>query len=799
MAAGGAAVRAPPEDEVDADDAAVAALFEKDGRGAPAWFKPEVFDQEDFSADEYVGEIKRYVPLDLLQGQLERYLADLRVKLNEAINKDYNDFVALPSTLSGVGDAVTAMRAPLSQLRDTVSEVRGAIEGELGVLKRGLEGRARAAEARKTLELMQEAGALSNKVKKLLAEIRSAPDGAAPATPAAPSAAGTPARAHHRRGSSAAAPLGAEGELEEHARSLERAAGELSKLGYLLASGPALPSLREAQRSLEPMHDEAVAMMDAAFARALAAGSQPALHALLGAYLALGEPHAAEAVVRKAVVEPLVARCISDAQGGGEVVGAPSSPEALRRFLQDVFRGYREHHVRLVGAGSHSAAPTAPTSTGAPGAPQFLAAAVVPAVADAIRTRMPAVLSPGIPAAFLASFRAGATFLAELESLCETAADVRALRGSAAVAEFQGQWNLSVYVSLRFQDVAGTVERALAAGRLAGVSQATRPAAGELRWGPLREVWDGMTRCFSEGVWLTEAADRLLKIALQVVARATTWVAEGVERAEAAPKAADRARDGQEADGGAGAAEQTADKGASGGWETDAGPRDFAVLARDLATFSELMGFDLEATVAEKLQGLPTDAARAASGALVKPRKAIAALAPRAVALVGRALAGDCGEVLSQVRGVSAAYRVGSRGMPTSASPYASTILDALRAFLASHEGGELEEGSRGGLVDDVAGTVAERFATVAGDMLSAIRKTESSLKRLKRGKGGGEEGAESGGPSDADKVAAQMLLDVGVFGRDWRDAGGSPLDSRAFTALWDAVAPPDKRGKPEL
>ena len=50
----------------------------------------------------------------------------------------------------------------------------------------------------------------------------------------------------------------------------------------------------------------------------------------------------------------------------------------------------------------------------------------------------------------------------------------------------------------------------------------------------------------------------------------------------------------------------------------------------------------------------------------------------------------------------------------------------------------------------------------VAGDLLETVRKTESSLKRLKKHRGAGDAPAE-GAASDTDKMTTQLFLDVQV------------------------------------
>lgn len=65
------------------------------------------------------------------------------------------------------------------------------------------------------------------------------------------------------------------------------------------------------------------------------------------------------------------------------------------------------------------------------------------------------IFSPGVPHTFHANYRAALGFLDALEGLCVGRGAVERLRSSAAYAAFLKRWNLSVYFSLLFQDIAG--------------------------------------------------------------------------------------------------------------------------------------------------------------------------------------------------------------------------------------------------------------------------------------------------------------------------------------------------------
>jgi hypothetical protein len=65
------------------------------------------------------------------------------------------------------------------------------------------------------------------------------------------------------------------------------------------------------------------------------------------------------------------------------------------------------------------------------------------------------VFSPGNPTSFQSNYLAGQALLAELEGLASSRAAVERLRGSTAAAGWAKRWNLPVYFSLVYQDIAG--------------------------------------------------------------------------------------------------------------------------------------------------------------------------------------------------------------------------------------------------------------------------------------------------------------------------------------------------------
>lgn len=87
------------------------------------------------------------------------------------INEKYNDFVGLAGRLSGVEGAITRIKKPLLSLMVKLEVVERGLNSELQLLLLSLDHRQKLVNARRQLELMQNAFQISMKIEKLIDEV----------------------------------------------------------------------------------------------------------------------------------------------------------------------------------------------------------------------------------------------------------------------------------------------------------------------------------------------------------------------------------------------------------------------------------------------------------------------------------------------------------------------------------------------------------------------------------------------------------------------------------------------------
>lgn len=148
-----------------------------------------------------------------------------------------------------------------------------------------------------------------------------------------------------------------------------------------------------------------------------------------------------------------------------------------------------------------------------------------------------------------------------------------------------------------------------------------------------------------------------------------------------------------------------------------------------------------------------------------------------------------------------------SRRVPTEPSYFVSLIFRPLKGFFAigmiDGPGAALKADYLKPYAEEVFETVAQRyvlfvFQPASLDMifryiyfLTAMRKTEESLRKLKRGKkstfslfSASNTGRDDEGRADEEKIRAQMVMDVDAFGKEAETLGLSPHENATYMSL---------------
>ena len=465
------------------------------------WFDENEFDPSnaDFSVDSYADDLLRYVPLDTLRARLLEYAEEMRSKLVQLVNEDYDEFANLSRRLVSVDQAIQELEAPLGAAQADIEQVRIKLLGHSTSLKEAMRRRQHISELRNSLELRKSAAQSLANVEGLVRSLEADREG----------------------------PRKQQQPVEELCKNLDRVCGELGRLLYVLRVNEVDTDMDTSQAAALKATIEA--KLESALVTVLDEQDPSAFGMLLHAFSTIGCTETAERVVRRHTISDAVRRATSTITT--TTATTASSPSEMLERIRAVLKRDVWQFLEAATSMCGSALPF-----------DFVGGSVLPEVVAALEARFPTIYSPGNPAEFHQTYTALDAFIVDdLESLCTSKDQLARFKGSAARRANRSKWNVAAYFSLRFQDIASAYENSLpnaqtflsssggaARGGSTGVSGENADIAE-----PIASCVATMRSCMASDVFLPPIADKLIRLQLQVFGRFIDWVGEVARGAEA--------------------------------------------------------------------------------------------------------------------------------------------------------------------------------------------------------------------------------------------------------------------------
>ncbi|KAH0941818.1 hypothetical protein HID58_001455 [Brassica napus] len=477
----------------------------------PLWFKPSLFLSPVFDSESYISELRTFVPFDTLRSELRSHLASLNRELVDLINRDYADFVSLSTKLVDIDEAVVRMRAPLLGLREKIAAFRGSVEAALFALRSGLQQRSDAASAREVLELLLDTFHVVSKVEKLIKVLPSAPsdwqkeDGGVSLRSSVSVENSTQQDGTTMR--------------ETQSMLLERIASEMNRLKFYMAHAQNLPFVENMEKRIQSANVLLDASLGHSFIDGLNNSDTSVLYNCLRAYAAIDNTKSAEEIFRTTIVAPFIHKIVALETSNN---AAGSSGDELENDYKQIKHFIAKDCKMLLGISS--------TDKSGLHVFDFLANSILKEVLSAIQKVKPGAFSPGRPTQFLKNYKASLEFLAYLEGYCPSRTAVTKFRTEAVYIEFMKQWNVGVYFSLRFQEIAGALDSALTSPSLVFIqdSDLDKRSSPNLILRQSATLLESLRSCWEEDVLVFSAADKFLRLTLQLLSRYCVWVSSSL-------------------------------------------------------------------------------------------------------------------------------------------------------------------------------------------------------------------------------------------------------------------------------
>ncbi|KAJ6625598.1 oligomeric golgi complex component, COG2-domain-containing protein [Mycena sp. CBHHK59/15] len=399
------------------------------------------------------------------------------------------------------------------------------------------------------------------------------------------------------------------------------------------------------------------------------------------------------------------------------------------------------------------------------------------------------VFAAGRPNEFRKHYETTQAFIRSLEFLAPSAHSIEAMRAHPVYSAFERRWQLPVYFQMRWKEIVGKVEEALSVSRVE-LSQINDKRGFVTT--QASAVWVAISACWSAEVYISELSHRFWRLTLQLLSRYKTWLSNSLipdDKATTMPtdkapiSAATIPRSSTPVE--TPSAESVA--------------ADDSLLRQYAAIILDVKGMHMNVLTLwhEEISiMLPEAASEERANSEDTFRQSLATLTSTTLPMSSHIVAiltKRCYDALLPVRSIPSQFRaMSSKQLPNEPSYFVSSILRPVKVFfglgVGQGPGASLKEHFLESYATDIFESVAQRYLYY----LTAMKKTEESLRRLKKGKKstfslfGGSAKDDDG--RDEERIRKQMILDVEAFGKDGQLLGVPIEQSESFKSLSEMV-----------
>ncbi|KAF7726149.1 Conserved oligomeric Golgi complex subunit 2 [Apophysomyces ossiformis] len=709
------------------------------------------FMADDFHPDQFLS-TRRHLGLETLKSELNSHLKFLKTELVELINRDYQDFINLSTNLKGVDKAIDDLRKPLIQMES--QDVRARFQQVIDTLEQQLQHRAEVRKKKARLKLLLNIHESVTKVEDLLeinADVST---------------------------SSLTTQSGAEQADDSLGKQIERVAIEFNQMQHLVGRGKQLPFVIENEwrisRIKETLQHKLSKALTTALSRLPSDESKSSLLQCLRTYALIDQTNFAESLIREKFVRPFLTKTITrKAVEPPKANAAPTTDSPLTMMYQKILTFVSKDMRPILQVTQRTLKGTNY---------EILVNSLWVEVVERINQHCNSIFAAGQTDLFHKNYSASISFVTSIEELCSSRKSLLYFRNHHTYTEFMKRWQLPVYFQLRFREIVSDGEELLNDSN-ASISVEKLQARNDFVLPGSKAISEAIEKCWSDHVFLHGLSHRFWKLTLQLLRRYNLWATNMVGCLLATVLAGEKDKASM-----------------SSRLPTTVG------TAQELGTAEEMIALK-QLVILTKVQAetaiLPKLPTNVHDLPLLREcmKNILDNLAESTIPEANRKITGmvnrRCMESLKHVRSITSQYRHTNKPAPVEFSNFIPNLFQPFRNFMELHNEW-IHENRREiwGLM--VAEAIVTRYMTIVTELLTNLKKTEDSLKKLKKGKKNAVKPVLGSGSSevvmsDEDKIRLQIYLDVLQIGEQLALLGIDKSKFECYDKLRNFVQPFEK------
>ncbi|KAM6502244.1 COG (conserved oligomeric Golgi) complex component, COG2 domain containing protein [Amanita muscaria] len=397
--------------------------------------------------------------------------------------------------------------------------------------------------------------------------------------------------------------------------------------------------------------------------------------------------------------------------------------------------------------------------------------------------------SVGRPNEFRKHYELSYAFVRCLEYLAPSAGAVEAMRRHPTYEKFQKRWQLPVYFQLRWKEIVGKLEESLS---VTSLDTSSTKIIAPFATAQATAVWVAISACWSAEIYIPDLCHRFWRLTLQILSRHKTWLDSAIHLPEPLP-AVDKILTSPAVSSRSATPLPPSDPPAPEVVAAEDGAlQRYGTAIVDIKSMNSAVMTLWRQDISMMLPDTGNDdnAIADLEDALRRSLSSLVGLIPPLSKQIIQILEKRCCEALLPVRSVPAQFRaMANKRTPIEPSYFVSSILRPVKVFFAGENvGTSLKDEFLKEYLQIIFDSVTQKYI----HHLTTMKKTEESLKRLKKGKktafsmfGNASTVDES---RDEERIRTQTIIDVETFGQDARSLGIEPEKHDSYKVLKELV-----------
>lgn len=338
-------------------------------------------------------------------------------------------------------------------------------------------------------------------------------------------------------------------------------------------------------------------------------------------------------------------------------------------------------------------------------------------IEEKLRVNLNSIFAPGNPVVFQTRFTETITFIDQIDKIYGNKKDT--IHSHPSYGTHMKRWNLPIYFQICFNEIVLEYEKVLAR-KFDMFSN-----SNDFKLLATDSAYKSISHCLSDTIYIPQVVHKFWKLILQIISRYNSWLDQQLSKCS---------------------------------------PADESNYENKLRLLVSIH-YDIR-ILSNKIQDIninkfPRENRSIISTNIISSKEQLLNKLNAVEVLIINTISNSSMVALKQVKHIPRLYRKTNRTLPTEPAQYCTQIFDPPNLFVSNYKK-YFADVTCDLFLTQIYQRITNEYETVVGEILTQVRKTEDSLRRLKKGRQ--QQSAEGGTVGDDQKIRTQLQLDVTFY-----------------------------------